>query len=322
MDFYGFDGTNASDGIAWTTDAKFPLGWTEYAGNPILTKGTSYDSTYAHKPFAYIKGGVKYHFYTAVGSLGRCVALAIGGPPSTAGVVTELTATNVTNGSFDLVALQSQWFTNDTKTISYINDTNHIIGQIGLTYDGTQTYFTFGHLYNSTYQTSALFTLAPLGSSLESSLKIENNSTGTFNILALQATWAAGEEKALSWTNAGNILGRVALGYDGTNCYFTWGDLFTGSLSTTEAMRLDPTGLNLKVGALKINGTVVVDGNRNASFAKVNTSSYTVATLPASPAVGDRAFVTDATTATFASSVAGGGSNKVPVYYDGTWKIG
>lgn len=38
---------------------------------------------------------------------------------------------------------------------------------------------------------------------------------------------------------------------------------------------------------------------------------------------GMRAFVTDATVTTFASIVAGGGSNNVPVYFDGTdWRIG
>ena len=52
---------------------------------------------------------------------------------------------------------------------------------------------------------------------------------------------------------------------------------------------------------------------------------YTVSTLPSASAsgVGYRAFVTDATVTTFASTVAGGGANKVPVYSDGTnWKIG
>ena len=52
---------------------------------------------------------------------------------------------------------------------------------------------------------------------------------------------------------------------------------------------------------------------------------YTVSTLPSASASGTgyRAFVTDATVTTFASTVAGGGANKVPVYSDGTnWKIG
>ena len=39
--------------------------------------------------------------------------------------------------------------------------------------------------------------------------------------------------------------------------------------------------------------------------------------------VGARGFVTDSSVATFGSTVTGGGSNKVPVYSDGTnWKVG
>lgn len=57
-----------------------------------------------------------------------------------------------------------------------------------------------------------------------------------------------------------------------------------------------------------------------ASPAKV---VYTVATLPATPAQGDVAMVTDATATTFHSVVAGTGSDVVPVFYDGTdWRIG
>jgi hypothetical protein len=49
---------------------------------------------------------------------------------------------------------------------------------------------------------------------------------------------------------------------------------------------------------------------------------FTVATLPAA-VNGGEAFVSDATATTFASIVAGGGSNRVPVYSDGTnWRIG
>lgn len=52
---------------------------------------------------------------------------------------------------------------------------------------------------------------------------------------------------------------------------------------------------------------------------------YTVATLPGASVlgVGARAFVTDSSVSTFGTTVAGGGSGKVPVYSDGTnWKVG
>lgn len=54
----------------------------------------------------------------------------------------------------------------------------------------------------------------------------------------------------------------------------------------------------------------------------VRTAGYTVAGLPTGT-TGDRAYVTDANATTFASTVAGGGSNVVPVFFDGTnWIIG
>lgn len=67
------------------------------------------------------------------------------------------------------------------------------------------------------------------------------------------------------------------------------------------------------------------------AFTSLTASSYIkvtpvlVANLPnaADVGAGGRAFVSDATATTFASTVAGGGANNVPVYSDGTnWKIG
>jgi hypothetical protein len=50
---------------------------------------------------------------------------------------------------------------------------------------------------------------------------------------------------------------------------------------------------------------------------------YTVATLPIGVQTGSRYFVSDATSTTFASIVAGGGANTVPVFFNGTnWIIG
>lgn len=56
----------------------------------------------------------------------------------------------------------------------------------------------------------------------------------------------------------------------------------------------------------------------------VKTTPVLVANLPVQPVdAGTRAFVTDANATTFASIVAGGGANLVPVYSDGTdWRIG
>jgi hypothetical protein len=54
----------------------------------------------------------------------------------------------------------------------------------------------------------------------------------------------------------------------------------------------------------------------------ISTTGYTVANLPTGT-TGVRAYVTDATATTFNSTVAGGGSNIVPVFYNGSnWVIG
>ena len=58
---------------------------------------------------------------------------------------------------------------------------------------------------------------------------------------------------------------------------------------------------------------------------QVVTTATTVASLPTASTVtvGTRMFVSDANSTTFNSVVAGGGSNKVPVFCDGTnWRIG
>lgn len=56
---------------------------------------------------------------------------------------------------------------------------------------------------------------------------------------------------------------------------------------------------------------------------KLEPAAVTVAGLSVAHVKGARSFVTDATATTFASIVAGGGANAVPVYDDGTnWRIG
>jgi len=82
MDYFGFNGTVASDGIAVTSDYDFPLGWVKYSGNPILTPSVPYDLKYAHKPFVMDDGGSVLHYYTCVDSSdARAIALAVSDNP-------------------------------------------------------------------------------------------------------------------------------------------------------------------------------------------------------------------------------------------------
>ena len=86
----------------------------------------------------------------------------------------------------------------------------------------------------------------------------------------------------------------------------------------------------------QLNGVVnqLSSATLTASQANTNNTSntspqtpyvFTVATLPSATTtnVGVRAFVSDANATTFNSVVAGGGTNKVPIFCDGTnWRIG
>jgi hypothetical protein len=84
--------------------------------------------------------------------------------------------------------------------------------------------------------------------------------------------------------------------------------------------RASPRKIRFYIGGVEV---FDVGADSVDSLIPFKLKTYTVATLPGSPVKGWTAMVTDANATTFASTVAGGGSNNVPVYYDGTnWKIG
>jgi len=52
------------------------VNWTRWEGEPLISSSTPEDEVYAHKPFIVNWQGKVYHFYCAVGSKGRGLALA------------------------------------------------------------------------------------------------------------------------------------------------------------------------------------------------------------------------------------------------------
>lgn len=52
------------------------INWTDWDGEDLISPTEPYDKTYAHKPWVVKWNGVVYHFYNAVGSQGRVIALA------------------------------------------------------------------------------------------------------------------------------------------------------------------------------------------------------------------------------------------------------
>lgn len=116
------------------------------------------------------------------------------------------------------------------------------------------------------------------------------------NVLQIGAETVGGTVRALSI-----ISGNITLNISGTN-RVTFG---SGSLTPTTDL------------------AYVLGGPANR-FTRLYLGVTTVASLPAAASnTGARASVSDANATTFASIVAGGGSNNVPVYCDGTnWRIG
>lgn len=52
------------------------VNWTDWQGEDLIAPSEDYDQKYAHKPWVIKWDGVVYHFYNAVGSEGRVIALA------------------------------------------------------------------------------------------------------------------------------------------------------------------------------------------------------------------------------------------------------
>jgi hypothetical protein len=98
---------------------------------------------------------------------------------------------------------------------------------------------------------------------------------------------------------------------------------FLGATSSYPYIKRNGTALNFRLADDSADAPITASTGTFSSYVK--TTPVTVSGLPAAATAGAgaRAFVTDATATTFASIVAGSGSNGVPVYSDGTnWRIG
>ena len=135
---------------------------------------------------------------------------------------------------------------------------------------------------------------------------------GNANVVANLAALGSTPISTTGNITAGNITltGNVVSGSD-ANITFEAGDY---------TMTFDTTGNLTTSGA---NGNIT--GAYVVSAAVVRTVPTTVSALPLANTVGagGRAFVTDANTATFGTTISGGAANAVPVYSDGTaWRVG
>lgn len=76
MFYFGFlwkEGVAAFDTFACSRDL---VHWTKWEGDTLIQSSQPFDKTFAHKPWLLKHDGVVYHFYCAVGTEGRVIALA------------------------------------------------------------------------------------------------------------------------------------------------------------------------------------------------------------------------------------------------------
>lgn len=159
----------------------------------------------------------------------------------------------------------------------------------------------------------------------EAFLTCVNNGTTVFQLahgggVTIGADWNFGAHNIII-TSGTQLLrlqpstGTVALYNSGT---VVWS-------STTAAAGANDTSLGRAgVNTLQVgDGGANANGQINAKYVKNTTTTVSGLASASTAGAGARAFVTDATATTFASIVAGSGSNGVPVYSDGTnWRIG
>ena len=145
-----------------------------------------------------------------------------------------------------------------------------------------------------------------------------NNASGDRGVVMVGASATASGDDTLA------VGGNVTASHRGAKMFGGYQTVIPFASKAINEFGVQCDNLRLEVGTPAV-GQVLTCNNTDGSSgwsapAKV---VYTVATLPASPAQGDVAMVTDATATTFHSVVAGTGSNIVPVFNDGTnWRIG
>lgn len=133
---------------------------------------------------------------------------------------------------------------------------------------------------------------------------------------------------ALFGAAGSNAYGNVAVGLSALNSVQTGGDenIAIGrraNTTTTTGQNTIVIGASADPSSAAASNEITI-GNSSHTVLRLP-FTVTVANLPSASTVGAgaRSFVTDATATTFASIVAGGGANGVPVYSDGTnWRIG
>ena len=94
-------------------------------------------------------------------------------------------------------------------------------------------------------------------------------------------------------------------------------------VETGLGIRGAPDQAYVRISDLVSDGVIKYIGGVISPASTTSSAGTLVSQLPTTKTVGQRAFVVDATATTFLSTVAGGGTYRVPVVWDGNnWVIG
>jgi hypothetical protein len=247
---------------------------------------------------------------------------------STSWVVGEIAYVGYVNNSYQALALIQGVTRSDDATKGQVN----IV--LGNSIDITNPAYTFNAV-QMWGRGSALFGSVSTKNTLTNGVQVSNTSaTSNFNMVRVTANtyayYGVTPEATLDATHPHWGIGL----YDSTYGLTTWS--YDGSSNTIRSVWTVGGlyafgGITSSFSALKGNGaaleTKLADDSAyaNHTVLGLQTTATVVGSLPTcnAGAQGLRRHVTDANATTFASTVAGGGANVVPVFCDGTnWIIG
>lgn len=142
------------------------------------------------------------------------------------------------------------------------------------------------------------------------------DSTGNANLNNL-----VGMEVGPKYTGGGTCTNVIGVKIDSSNKGAGNVTNNIGLLVQTQNIGINNWAIQTQTGLVEFGDNVKCDKLIQAGT--IYSAAGTALPSAATAGVGARAFVSDATSSTFAAAYAGGGSNKVPVYSDGTgWHIG
>lgn len=218
------------------------------------------------------------------GTPGAWAALRIGAPTAT-------TVPAIVRGAASQTADLQQWQNSAGTKTTYIDSVGSIFSNVNV---GSGNAFWFFNQNLLMYATAATLTKS------NNAYTFADNTGGTLMQIKASSMFLANTTAVTLTTNA-----KMAA-IIGTSTEI--GAIIRGAASQTANLTQWENSGGTVLATIKSTGVL-------------NLPSFTVATLPTG-ANNDRAFVTDALGPVWGSAVVGGGAVRVPVYFDGAWKVG